>query len=347
MIRSLVIRFFVLLVILAGLDLLYRVTLYPKDLRSHSKELLSIRESAASTAIYYFGESSNTTFVPEDSTRESISDLCAKFFPGLSLRNINKEATHAGIYRGWLNEFEKTGRYPKAIIITLNLRSFNAAWIHSSLENSLQESLVLSKSAPPLVNRFMLSLQNFDVRTAAEREQDMLAAWKKADLQFPYAFKYSSVRDWDNAMANGGHLTAAGHWDQQKIELACHYIKAYALSLNDANVRVQDFDAIYQWCAEHKVRLYLNLMAENVAYADSLVGKDLVFLMRRNRDFLVTRYNKEHCRVADNLEAVPAPEFIDQNWTTEHYRYYGRMVIARNLAAVIKKDFEKEYIKAY
>jgi hypothetical protein len=88
-------------------------------------------------------------------------------------------------------------------------------------------------------------------------------------------------------------------------------------------------------------------MAENVRFADSLVGKDLVFLMRRNRDFLVNRYHRDNCKVIDNLELVPANEFIDQNWTTEHYKFHGRMLIARNLANVLKRDFETEYVKVY
>jgi len=347
MTRGIIIRAVLLLVILVGLNQLYVHTFYEDDLALHSKEIVALRQSADSTDIYYFGESSNTTFTPEDSTQESISRLCSKFYPGLYLRNINKEATHAGIYRWWLKEFERQELFPKALIVTLNLRSFNAAWIHSNLENSLQEALVFSKNAPPLVNRFMLSLQSFDVRTDTEREQAMLQTWRTEGLNFPYSVKYKTVRDWDDAMANGGHLTSDGQWDLKKIELACHYIKAYALSLDSTNVRIVDFDAIYQWCGKQGVRLYLNLMAENVAFADSLVGKDLVFLMRRNRDFLVNRYNKSHCRVIDNLEAVPAKEFIDQNWTTEHYRCYGRMVIARNVAETLKYDFKNEYVKVY
>lgn len=345
--RKIVIRIFILLVIFAGLNFLYVHTLYPRDLAEHSKEVLRIQNTSDSTDIYYFGESSNTTFVPEDSTKQSISSLCAQFYPKLRFKNINKEATHAGVYRWWLNEFDKVDTYPSALIITLNLRSFNAAWINSTLENSLQEALVFSKNTPPLYNRFMLSLQNFEVRTEAERERVMLKEWRKENLAFPYSVKYTSVRAWDDAMANGGHLDKQGQWDIKKIELACHYIKAYAFTLTDENVRVRDFDKIYQWCGQHKVKLHLNLMSENVNYADSLVGKDLVFLMHRNRDFLMSRYNREHCRVTDNLELVPAKEFIDQNWTTEHYRYRGRMLIARHLAEVLKKDFEKEYVKVY
>lgn len=341
------IRVLLLLLIVALSNLVYTTFFYSKDFKEYSPELFAINQSIDSTDIYYFGESSNTSFVYQDSSYNSISKLCSQFFPKLYFRNINKEATHAGIYARWLKMFEERNQYPKALVVTLNLRSFNAAWIHSSIENSLQEALVFSNSAPELVNRFFLSLQAFSHKTDEDADALTKKDWREQDLKFPYETKYSTVKHWDDLMANGGHLNADGTWNVKKIELACHYIKAYALTIDSTNPRVRDFDHLYRWCGSHGVKLYLNLMAENVQYADSLVGKDLVFLMRRNRDYLVSRYNRQHCRVADNFDKVDGKLFIDQNWTTEHYVLRGRMIIAKNLAEEIKKDFEKEFVKAY
>lgn len=347
MVKKILIRIVLLAAIILGLNWIYRITFFEADLELKSKELIALKNSADSTDVYYFGESSNTTFVPNDSIKNSISSLASQFFPSLRFRNINKEATHAGIYRAWLKIFEKVKKKPRAIIVTLNLRSFNAGWIHSSLETSLQEGLVFAQPGLPILNRFLLSLQAFDNKSNVEREQEMLRNWKEADLNFPYPVKYNTVREWDDAMANGGYLTPDGKWDMDKIILATHYIKGYAFALDHRNPRVRDFDAIKSWCQKQNIKLYLNLMAENVQYADSLVGKDLVFLMRRNRDFLMTRYNRDNCTVIDNLEAVPGHIFIDQKWTTEHYQFRGRMKIAKNLAEGIKKDFENEFVNAY
>ena len=132
-----------------------------------------------------------------------------------------------------------------------------------------------------------------------------------------------------------------------KIILACHYIKGYAFNLDENNPRIKDFDEISDWCEKQHIPLYLNLMAENVQYADSLVGKELVFLMRENRNYLVKRYNKNNCKVIDNLELVNGKNFIDQTWTTEHYDYLGRMLVARNLADTLKSQFKNSYKKAY
>jgi len=345
--KKIVIKMFVLLLILTGLNLLYTNTLFESDLNEKCREALDIKITQQNTDIYYFAESSNFNNRDSDSIKNSISEITNFFFPTLKITAINKAASHAGIFKYWLTRLDHSGKKPKAIVVTLNMRSFDAAWINSKLKTQLQESMVLTKPYPNLVNRFLLSLQAFDNKTEQQREKDMLDNWKSTPVEFPFPFKYKTVTEWDYAMSQGGFVKADGSWDTDKIILACHYIKAYAFNLNADNPRIKDFDAISDWCSQNKIPLYLNLLAENIQYADSLVGKELVFLMKKNRDYLVSRYNKNNCRVIDNLELVKGTEFTDQTWTTEHYGYRGRMIIARNLAEGLKEQFINEYKKAY
>lgn len=347
MIKKIGIKLCWLILVCSGLNFVYTYTLYPIDVKKIYPEKLRIQKTQDSADVFYFGESSNVTFKENDSIKNSISELTNFFFPGIHIQPITKYATHAGVYKTWLNEIDLTKKLPKAIVLTLNLRSFDAAWIHSKLETQLQESMVLSKPFPNLLNRFFLSLQAFDNKTVEEREKEMLADWQQTQLKFPFPFPYNTVSEWDQAMANGSYLKADGTWDMDKINLACHFIKAYAFNLNDENVRVKDVDEIVKWSAQNKINLYLNLMAENCDYADSLVGKELVFLMKQNRDFLVKRYTTFNCKVIDNLELVNGNDFIDQEWTTEHYNYKGRMRIAKNLAESMKEQFKNEYKEVY
>ena len=347
MLKKVTIRICALLLLFGGLNLIYNHTFYEKDMRAFAPEDLRIKQSNDSCDVYYFGESSNVTYKPDDSTKASISTLCQLFYPNLKIININKYATHAGIYKYWLKQIPIHQKKPKAVIVTMNLRSFDAAWIHSKLETSLQQSLVMSKPYPHLINRFILALQAFDNKTEEQREKEMLDEWKSVPLKFVTPFKYKTVREWDDAMANGGYTLPDGTWDTKKIELACHYIKAYAFNLNAENPRVKDFDDIAEWCQHNGVKLYLNLLAENISYADSLVGKELVFLMRQNRDFLKQRYQNNNCVFVDNLERVNGLDFIDQQWTTEHYNAKGRMLVAKALAEALKTQFNESYIKAY
>ncbi len=345
--RNAVIKILSVFCIAGLLNTVYTHTFYKHDLLEKSPEIIRLRSSADSTDIYYFGESSNVTFAETDSTKKSISELVSLHYPRLRLTNINKYATHSGIYKYWVREIISGQRLPTAIIVTLNMRSFDAAWRNSDLETSLQESLVMSQPYPNIINRFLLSLQAFDNKTAGQREKDMLDEWKNTPLRFPFPFQYTTVAEWDYAMAQGTYKKPDGSWDTEKIALACHFIKSYAFNLDENNPRIKDFDEIVQLCRNNGITLYLNLMAENMEFANELVGKELVFLMRQNRDYLVKRYNTNSCRVIDNLESVSAGSFLDKTWTTEHYDYKGRMKIASNLSKVLQPQFKEQYIKAY
>lgn len=347
MVKNVVIKIIFLLMLLAALNYIYTVTLFEKDLNDKCREALDIRITQPNTDIYYFAESSNFNNRETDSIKNSISEITNFFYPSLKIMAINKPASHAGVFKYWLTQLDPNGRLPRAIVVTLNLRSFDAAWIHSKLETQLQESMVLTRPYPNLVNRFLLSLRAFDNKTDEQRELDMLQTWKNTPIIFPYPFKYKTVSEWDFAMSQGGYLKPDGSWDFDKIILACHYIKAYAFNIDENNPRIRDFDEIARWCGQKKIPLYLNLLAENIQYADSLVGKELVFLMKNNRDFLIKRYEGKNCKVIDNLESVTGKEFTDQTWTTEHYGYKGRMIIARNLAEGLKDQFKNDYKKAY
>lgn len=347
MLRKIGIRILILVLILTGLNFIYNITFYEKDLKENCEECEDTKRLQPGTDIFYYGESSNVTAAENDSIKTSIADITNLFFPTLRVTTINKSAVHGGIYRYWLNCIDLKKEKPKAIIVTMNLRSFDAAWIHSRLETPLQQKVVMVRPYPNLVNRFALSLQAFDNKTEQQREEEMLRDWKRTKLHFPFDFKYKTVRQWDNAMANKGHLKPDGTLDNEKTILACHYIKTYAFNVTKENPRVKDFDCIADWCYKNNVNLYFNLLAENVNYADSLVGKELVFLMRENRDFLVKRYSKNNCTVVDNLEAVDGKQFIDQSWTTEHYTDKGRMKIGKNLAQRLKTQFKNNYTEAY
>ena len=107
---------------------------------------------------------------------------------------------------------------------------------------------------------------------------------------------------------------------------------------------MKDFDAIVVLCRERGWNLVFNILAENVDKANELVGKDLLFLMYRNRDYLINRYDTmQGVTVVDNLNLVRDAEFIDQNWTTEHYYEYGRRQIADQVAQALRQFYPNDY----
>lgn len=343
MLKHIGIRVFVLLVLLIGLNFLYVQFLYEKDLQQHSSIINEVRAVNDTIQIVYFGESSNFTFKDIDVDKRSISDFIADFYPDKQLKAINKEATHAGIYK-ILIENIPTESDIETLIVTLNLRSFNADWIYSKLETPLQKSVVLLRNNPPLLNRFLLSFKGYDIKTDKERLAQVLKRWEKDKLNFPYSFPYDNVIDWDKSVANHEWKTIKENPDQAFVDLAAHYVKTYAFQIDtNSNPRIKDFDRIVEIARKRGWNLVFNLLAENTEKAKEMVGDDLVYLMKQNRDLLVDRYRKKGVIVVDNLETIPSDQYIDQNWTTEHYDEAGRKTIAANVAMALKVIYPNDY----
>jgi len=341
--KHIVLNLVSLLLLLLGINLLYTKLFFEKDLQEYSSIINLVREVPLEADIIYLGESSNNARREDDLDPRKISDFIADFYPGLDLYDLTKPAAHAGIFKVLLDQMPETSEV-ETVIVTLNLRSFNAQWIHSPLETSLQKSLVLLKPYPPLVNRFLLSFKAYEIKTKEEREMDFMEQWERDNLHFPYEFPHENVRKWDRWMAYEGIPGDSGEIDRALTELACHHIKAYGFQIDTLrNPRIADFDEIVDLARERGWRLVFNLMAENMEKAGQLVGEDLIFLMNENRELLKNYYESRGVMVVDNLSRVEDEQFIDQNWTTEHYAENGRKAVAKQVALALKSWYGYEY----
>ncbi len=343
MYKKIAIRILLLMILLIALNYIYKATFYEKDLQEFSSIINKVRDIPGDAKIIYLGESSNTNYREEDLDRRSISSFIEDYFPDLTTYNINKNASHAGIFKVLLQNIPKDSEV-ETVIVTLNMRSFNAQWIYSDMETPLQKSLVLIRKYPPLLSRALLSFKAFDNKNVSEREKQFKAKWEKDDFSFPYDFPYQNVIEWDEAMAEQGVCDAQGVRNSALTNLACHYIKAYAFQIDTLNhPRIRDFDQIVDLAKKRGWKLVFNLMGENAELAGELAGEDLLYLMEENRKILVNYYEGKGVYVVDNLYSVPDEEFTDRDWTTEHYGEKGRKIIARNVAEELKEWYAEEY----
>ncbi len=330
--------------LLVAMNWFYTKWFFEKDLLEHSDIIELPRQVVAdSCQVVYLGESSNNTYGYAESDHRKISAMVSAYFPKVRLGDMTKSASHAQTYYTMLKQVPKDAPV-ETVIVTMNLRSFDAGWIYSRLETALRKQIVLLQDYPPLMNRFLLAFKAYPIRS--EEEWDAIARkhWKKDPIDFPYDFEWNNTHQWDSAMAWGGWHGFDGQRDQQLTELACHYIKSYAFQIRDDNPRIKDFDAIVDLCRERGWHLIFNLMAENVDKANELVGKDLLFLMKQNRDYLMQRYDtQEDVTVVNNLDLVRDVNFIDQDWTTEHYYGEGRRIIAHQVAQALRQYYPNEY----
>lgn len=332
-------------VMLVVVNWVYSKWFFKNDQVKHSDIIeLSWQVTDDSCRIVYVGESSNlTTPSSDDVNREKISGYIAEYFPTVKVGDMTKSAAHAQTYYYLLKRIPKDAPL-ETVVVTMNLRSFGALWIYSALETALRKQLVLMQDYPPLLNRFLLAFKAYPIRSEAEWNE-MAHEHRRTDLlDFPYPFEFDNTDDWDYAKAWYGYRDKDGRRNQPLTELACHYIKSYGFNITDDNPRVADFDAIVDLCRKRGWHLVFNLMAENVDKANELVGEDLLFLMRRNRDYLLQRYGAlEDVVVVDNMSLVRDVNFIDQNWTTEHYYEEGRRIIAENVANALKTFYPDDY----
>lgn len=343
--KKLLIRIVVVAVLLVGMNWVYAKWFYKKDLVEHSDIVeLAWQVTDDSCRIVYVGESSNITFGLEENNHRKISEYTADYFPAVKMGDMTKSAAHAQTYYYLLKQIPKDAPV-ETVVVTMNLRSFGASWIYSRLETALRKQLVLMQDYPPLLNRFLLALKAYPIHTEEEWSEITLEHWKTDSLDFPYPFSHPSTAEWDSSQAWTGFWNADGTKNQAKTELACHYIKTYAFNITDDNPRLDDFDAIVDLCHKRGWHLVLNLMAENVDKANELVGEDLLFLMRRNRDYLLQRYGSlDDVVVVDNMSLVRDVNFIDQDWTTEHYYEEGRRIVADNVAEALKTFYPDDYV---
>jgi hypothetical protein len=331
------IRIVLLIAIFLALNEIYKCTFYKEDLLKYGDLLDSLHKVVDDSDVLYFAESSNFSYLPDEPNQKSISALVQDFLPGISVNAVNKGALHAKIYHSLLQNIPADAPV-KAVVITLNLRSFNADWINSELETQLMQQNVILQTYPPIVKRFMLAFKAYDDKTVDERNALIQKSWRNRQLVFPYEAQYTTTYAWDIALANGSFLLEDGNWDMPKIQLATAYVKSYAFQIDtNSNPRIKDFDAIARYASERGWKLVFNLLADNTQKAQELVGDDLVFLMRQNKDILVERYSRKGAIVVDNLEVVASEDYIDQNWTTEHYNARGRTLIAYNVARAIER----------
>lgn len=342
--KKLLYRIPLVILILVALNWLYARFFYEKDLRQHSEIIELPRKAAAdSCEIIYLGESSNKTFSWDDADRRKISDFVWDCFPGVRCGDLTKEASHAEVYYYMLKNIPEDSQV-KTVVVTMNMRSFNSGWIYSELETPIQKYLVLMKDYPPLMKRFLLAFKAYPIKSAKEWSNLSRKHLYNDALDFPYDFPYGNAHDWDVARSLQGCNDENGVYSQALTELACHYVKTYAFTIKDDNPRLKDFDNIVKLAQDRGWNLVFNLMAENVDRANELVGEDLIFLIKRNRDYLVDRYGSlDNVQLVDNISSVRDSLYTDRNWTTEHYMEYGRKTIAQNVARALQQYYPEQY----
>jgi hypothetical protein len=333
-VQHIALRIFVAVGILAFANMIYTRYLWPQDVKKYSRVKNAIDSAFLTGEIIYLGESSNTSFNPwTDTFAYSISDFLQMYLPERKVKAITHEGYHAGLFRKMLNLMPDAPK-PKAVVLTLNLRTCGPAAVFSANEGSNNQEALFYSQRPPLLTRLFLSLKFYDNAPPPERERAKLQYWRTRSLDMPgKPFSYKTVRHWyeNNPYAAQGVPEKIKH-------MADAYIKEFAFVLNESNPRVKDVDDIAAFLYSKGVPLILVLLPENRDYAQRLFGDRLTALMDYNANFLKDRYaGKDGVKLLNMYPGAGGENYTDQWYPTEHFNAKIRSSIALNIAEVLGK----------
>lgn len=327
MIKKIGIRIILLVVIVTLSNFIYTATTYESDLQSEGNVLRKFERGVEQADILYFSASPNASIHPNDTDQRTMAQMMDELIPQQKLVAVDTGGIHAGVFKKLIVRIPEKSNV-KTVVVNMNYRSFGMGWIQSTLENAIQKQMVLYLSTPAIINRFLQGLNYYDALPDKERERIMQSHWKNDKL--PFSAPRNNVTDWCA-------VEKWGDWTNPKRQLADHYIKNFAFVLDDQNPRVKDFDEIVQICKEKKLELIFVILPENLKECETLVDKDLVDLMKSNKDWLVNRYTEMGAEVVDCFDNVADSCFTERHFPSEHYNQIGRMIVAKAVANAVNQ----------
>ncbi len=313
-----------LTLLVTALNFVYKATLWHNDIIEYSNVEKAVK--AAETAeILYLGDCSDSYFGSDNTNDKGISQILDSLLPTKTVATISETGFHAGMYARILDQLPENTNI-KTVIVTMNLRSFSTFVFYAYEANSIDQRMVMLKNRPPLLNRFLLTFKAKKVyKGSAIKEQ--LHKQQKSDkiLLTPYKSTY----EWKSTIEKKG-------WNKDKKDLAIGHLNNYSIQLTDkSNPRIKDFDEIVTIAKKKNIKLIFHLLPEKTHETEQLIGKDLTKLIAYNRNFLHERYNTENISIIDNMELLPATDFIEK-LPNSHFYYSGRKKMAEEIAKFIE-----------
>ncbi len=325
--KKISIRVLYLSLFVLALSLIYKRYFFEDFLKKEGILLYRLQRSINADYLF-FSASSDYTFDPindKDTTRVSIlaMNYCNK-----SIKSIADGAHHAGVFKELIKHIPENSM--EGIIVALNMRSFSPEWLTDENENALQKYAAIYRPLPPLIARMNVAFKNYPIKSKIELNQELDNYFSNWKIPLPPP---------KNTIENWCAVEKYGDWKNEKRQLADHYIKSYGFIIHEDHPRVKNFDEIVKIASKKKLKLIFHILPENVQEAQSLIGSDLLNLMKRNRDYLLNRYHKpdQQVWVIDNLSKVAHENFTDKDFPTEHYNEKGRTIIAKSIAEKINQ----------
>lgn len=343
-IKKVIFRILALALFLFLANLLYTKTFWESDILKHADLLDSIAIKQNNTDVLYLSSSSNYFCPSTDTSKSTISEYLNLYFPKLRINSIHKGYMHSGVFFSVLENIPQDSPI-ETIIISINLRSFGAYWLYSEVESNYSaQKLMMEPNYPPLLKRFLLSLNHFDNKSKKERESQFLTSWTEDTLKsLRKEFPYKTVMDWDHAIAKSiKYKNEDGSINYEETGFACNIVKAFAFEINNNHPRIKDLDRIVELSKKRKWNLIFHILPEDFEKAERMIGSEIPFMLTQAKNIITDRFKEEDLQFVNNLDILNA-SFFYEKYPTEHYNSVGKRIIAQKLSNALSFFYPKEY----
>jgi hypothetical protein len=312
----------ILLILLTG-GLIHQTYFYPEiKEREGWLQKLSEKQLIKKPQVLYFSSSPNKALGPDDVDQRFISQMIQDSID-LHLEAIDTGAIHAGIFYSILQKIPKD-ELPKIVVVNLNIRSHGANWIHSGLENSLQRNFVYWNNRPGVMNHLLASVKWYDYKSPAEHQRAI--EYGEKFLPLPFGGSHHTIKKWCDSL-----FVASKNPDEGMT-----MIRNFGFKIDANNLQLKRFDSLAAWAKQSNIPLIFVILPENVEKMKRLVGPDLSYLVKINANYLEKRYAGNGVHVLNLFNRAPESVFFEE-FPTEHYRSFGRAIVASEVAKEIRK----------
>jgi len=313
-----------LMLLIIALNFIYKATLWQNDVIEYSNVEKAIK-TAKNAEILYLGDCSDSYFGSDNTNEKGISQILDSLLPNTNVATISETGFHAGMYASILDQLPENTNI-KTVIVTMNLRSFSSFVFYAYEANSIDQRMVMLKNRPPLLNRFLLAFKAKKVYKGAAIKKQLNKQQQNDKIPLT---PHNSTHDWKTIIENE-------NCSDNKKDLAIGHLNNYGVQLTEnTNPRIKDFDEIVAITKIKNIKLIFHLLPENTHLTSQLIGKDLTSLIAHNRDFLHQRYNTNNITIIDNMNLLPASDFIEE-LPNSHFYYSGRKKMAKEIAKFIE-----------
>jgi len=206
---------------------------------------------------------------------------------------------------------------------------------------------MMNNDYPLTFRRLLLSLDYYDNKSLEERKQQFLQYWKRDTISITEFNFIKTTFEWDSISALSQKYKDINYViDYDKVGFMCNIIKAFAYNLDTINnVRFKQFDKIIKLANNRNWNLIFNILPEDIDKAEIMVGKEIPYILNRNKEIFIKKYRNKNVTIIDNMELLNGGYFYE-TYPTEHYIPKGKEIVANKVSEVISSIYtEQEFVE--